>query len=91
MPSSASQSETVAERKDRDWDHIQDDRKTRGLNQQTDERKSRRYVDDTDWKSEVNNQTPHGEDYLGNGEYTSSAPIPQGSPFPQGIVPDDES
>lgn len=90
MPSSASTSESVAERFDRDWDSIGDDRKVRGLDQQSNERKSRQYVDHDDWLSEVNGQAPHGEGYLGNGAYTTSAVIPQGSPFPQGIVPDEE-
>lgn len=88
MPATASTSESVQERKDRDWDAIGDDRKVRGLNQQTDERKSRLYVDSDTWKSDVNGQAPHGEGYLGEGEYTSSAPIVKGAPFPQGVTPE---
>lgn len=90
MPATASTSESVQERKNRDWDAIGDDRKVRGLDQQSAERKSRQYVDHDTWKSDVNGQAPHGEGYLGNGEYTSSATIPKGAPFPQGINPDDE-
>lgn len=36
--------ETAAERFDRDWEHIQDTRKVRGLDNQTAERASRLYV-----------------------------------------------
>lgn len=61
-----------------------DDRKDRTLDQQTDERLSRRYVNSDTWKSNVNDEAPHGEGYLGEGYYTSSDPIVKGSPFPQG-------
>lgn len=90
MANDASTPEYPAARKDRDWDAIGDDRKVRGLNQQSPERKSRQYVNPDTWVSDVNGQAPHGEGYLGSGTYTSSATIPQGSPFPNGTPDNDE-
>lgn len=40
--------ETAAQRFDRDWEQIQDDRKVRGLDNQTAERASRLYVNAAD-------------------------------------------
>lgn len=43
--------ESAASRYDRDWLHIEDDRKVRGLDQQPDERLARRYVNDATGES----------------------------------------
>ena len=73
------------------WNGLNNDnRKARTLDNQTAERKSRQFVNPDTFVSSVNAQAPHGEGYLGDGEFTSDDPIVQGAPFPQGVEPEPE-
>jgi len=54
--------ESAASRFERDWEHIRDDRKERGLDQQSLERKERRYVDRVTGVSAVTGTSPSVDD-----------------------------